>query len=166
MESELIDIEMILEENHKKIFINGIEMIVFKNSKIYIKLYNKFKLINNIANSYGGYNRVYVNRKKIYRHRIMAHVFLKLDINDKVHIINHIDNNKLNNDISNLKVVKHLEKNEFSINSEGYIFDKITNKFIVQFVLNDKMIKLGLFNTESRAKAAYDAAKLIHHMFN
>ena len=166
MELELIDVEILLEQNHKKIVLDGVEMLIFKNGKMYIKSYNKFKLIDNIANSYGGYNQICINKKLIYRHRIMAHVFLNLNINDKVHIINHINNDKLNNDINNLKVVKHLEKNEFSINSEGYILDKLTNKFIVEFLLNDKLINLGLFVIESEAKAAYDAAKLIHHQFN
>ena len=95
----------------------------------------------------------------------MAYTFLGLNINDKIQIISHIDNNKLNNNITNFKVVTHQE-NEFNINSEGYVLDKLTNKFQTKFMLNDKMINLGVFSTELEAKAAYNSAKLIHHKFN
>lgn len=107
-----------------------------------------------------GYVRTKINKKTIYLHRFI------LDINDKDSIIDHINNNKLDNRVENLRVcnksknamnVKNLKSNNTS-SVTGVTWDKSRNKWIAQINVNKKHIHLGRFDdfkeaTKVRLKA-------------
>ena len=159
-----IDITILSAGIYKEILLDGVELLVFESGIIYRKMKSgKWKLITNVDNNCGGYNRIKINDKMIKRHRIIGHTFLGLDINDTKQLIDHFDRDKLNNSLTNLRVVNH-QQNGFNRNSKGYSFRKALNKFKAQIVLNGKNIFLGYFTTEDEARAAYQAAKLIYHV--
>ena len=158
---EQININITSVGIHKMITLDGVELMVFENGDIYRKLFNNWKLVKNTDNN-TGYNEIHTKMKRYKRHRIIGHTFLGLDINDTKQLIDHIDRDKLNNNITNLRIVDK-QHNSFNTNAKGYSFHKASNKFKAQIKLNNTSIHLGLFTTEQEAKAAYQAAKLIYH---
>ena len=159
---DFITVEILDVDNHKTIWLDGVELKVFKNGNIYRTRFNKIKLINNVANQ-NGYNTIGINGKLIYRHRIIAHTFLNLEINDLKKQVDHIDGNRLNSELTNLRVVNHQQNQWNQTKAKGYYKTK-SNKFHSQIKLNSKVIYLGLFSTEEEAKLAYKNAKLIYHI--
>jgi len=105
--------------------------------------------------------------KKILRnHRIIAFCFGKLaqmnaenDEND----VDHIDGNKLNNHIDNLREVTDHENSFNKHTTKGYTFRKDIGKYQATIVLNKKHIHLGCFLTKEEARKAYLDAKAIYH---
>ena len=78
--------------------------------------------------------------------------------------IDHIDGDRTNNKIDNLRdVTKH--QNSFNLTkAKGYYWNKQRKKFQSYIKLNDKHIHIGLFSTESDARNAYLEAKKKYHV--
>jgi hypothetical protein len=110
-----------------------------------------------------GYNQISINSKLIKRHRIIAYCFLGLNIDDTTEIIDHEDRNKLNNAVNNLRVVTQQE-NTWNTNAKGYYWNKLRDKWQAYITINGETKHLGMFNDETDARNAYQAAKLIHHI--
>lgn len=80
--------------------------------------------------------------------------------------LDHIDGNKSNNRIDNLRDVTN-QQNQFNrTTAKGYCWHKPTNKFIAYIKSNGKKKYLGLFETEQEARNAYLKAKEIYHVIN
>lgn len=77
--------------------------------------------------------------------------------------IDHIDRNRSNNKISNLRIVTN-QQNSFNTNAKGYYWDKHAKKYEAKISLNKKTIYLGLYNTEEEARQAYLDAKDKYHI--
>jgi hypothetical protein len=92
-------------------------------------------------------------------HRIVANTFIPNIENKKC--VDHIDSNRLNNTISNLRWASYQE-NQFntSLNSnntsgiKGVWFNKIRNKWYAQIYLNYKRIHIGYYDNIEDAKIA------------
>ncbi len=130
---------------------------------------NKYwKIVENIDNTSNGYNRIYIN-KPIKRHRIIAYCFLGLDDIvgrlDKTNIIDHIDGNKLNNCVANLRITNNSENSQNRPNTKGYYFKKSNQKYGAKIAINYKQIHLGYYDTAEEAHQAYLEGKRIHHIF-
>ena len=95
-------------------------------------------------------------QKTFLVHRLLYSAFVG-DIPDKM-FIDHIDRNKTNNKLDNLRLVT-AQQNQFNRDPRGYSWDKEMKKWRAYIKLNGKTIHLGLFNTELEAKAAYLEAK-------
>jgi hypothetical protein len=112
-----------------------------------------------------GYNRVNVQikglkPKTIHIHRIVSAVFLDYKFMQHKLVVDHIDSNKQNNHLNNLRLISHRENTskEKSIKSgfpPGVTFRKTTKKYITQIQINNKRINLGSFNTIEEASQAY-----------
>jgi len=101
-------------------------------------------------------------KTKYYRiHRIIAFAFLGLDIENSKKVIDHKNRDKLDNQVSNLRIVSQQE-NQFNTIAKG--FYKNRNKYQARIHINGKTICLGTFETKEEAHNAYLKAKLIYHI--
>ena len=91
-----------------------------------------------------------VHRRLI--HRLLALQFI--DNPDNLEMVDHIDRNKLNNSLQNLRWVT-ISQNNRNRNQKGYCFDKRSNKYKAQYRLNKKYYYIGYFDTEEKARDAY-----------
>ena len=114
--------------------------------------------------SIGGYKNIILcqegKQKHYLIHRLVAFAFLGLDIENPKKVIDHINKDTLDNQVSNLRVVS-TQENAFNRNAKGY--EKMRNKYRARIKINGKLIHLGLYNTETEAHNAYLIAKQIHH---
>ena len=130
---------------------------------------NKPRILKSFINKSNGYSaiRLYENGKgkSFYIHRLIAQHFLE-DFDCNL-CVDHIDRNKINNDISNLRMVT------FSINNRnvgasknnksgyrGVFFDKVTKKWKVSIKVGDKRAYIGRYMSKDRAVEARREAEL------
>lgn len=78
--------------------------------------------------------------------------------------IDHIDGNRTNNFLVNLRVVTHQQNCMNRTKAKGYCWHKITKKWISSIKVTGKLKHLGYFNTEAEARQAYLDAKKIYHI--
>ena len=108
-----------------------------------------------------GYNRfcfkVKGKQKAFYFHRVVYLAnnpewnLFDSSINN---VIDHIDNVKTNNHISNLRNITQHENN-LNKRCKGYYFHKKSGKYKAEIQLNRKKIHIGYYNTEEEAREAY-----------
>jgi len=146
------------------ITLNSVHLLVYKNGDVFRIKDGNVKYIPNNQHKCG-YNLIKLNRKLFYRHRIIAYCFLELNITDFAECIDHIDGNKVNNCVGNLRRVTRQE-NSFNNqhNVKGYSYQKRTKNYKTYIHLNRKMIYLGYFKTEEEAREAYLKAKEKYHI--
>jgi len=130
------------------------------------KLKNPYWRKKSLTKGSDGYLRTAINNKFFRFSRIVyfAHN-LDWDINDssRNNSIDHIDRDKLNNNISNLRVVNNRENminRDWVDNAKGYYYNKQNKKYKAQITLNYKSINLGYFDTEIQASNKFQKVKL------
>ena len=127
------------------------------------------------SNHRQGYKRIGLtkNGKQIFFliHRLVGNAFLENP--DKKQMIDHIDENKANNNVKNLRWATRKEngcnrgkqKNNKS-GFKGVAFNKPLNKYQAKIRINDKRKHIGYFETAEEASKAYEAkSKEIHGEF-
>ena len=111
-----------------------------------------------------GYERVstYINGKTKSRdvHQLVAETFLdyKRDGTTKI-IVDHIDGNKSNNNLNNLRLISHRENlkgRKGTSKYTGVYYDSLRDKWKAQIVVDYKRIFLGRFDNEYDAHLAYE----------
>ena len=126
-----------------------------------------------IAHINKGYYRIKLYKdntyKNYYVHQLVAITFLNHNINGLNSIINHKDNNKLNNYVDNLEICDMRYNNIYSIDKTkttsiytGVCWDKKIKKWCSQINYNNSVIYLGIFDTEKEAHETYLDAKQIY----
>lgn len=119
-----------------------------------------------------GYMQIFVNGGPHLSHRL---AWLYMYGYNSSKYIDHIDNVKSNNCISNLRECTNSEnlQNRISPQSNnktskylGVTFEKQTNKFRAQICIKGKRINIGRFNTEIEAYQAYLSKKHEIHPFS
>lgn len=104
--------------------------------------------------------------RKTYRiHKLVAINFLNHKPDGYKLVVDHIDNNKLNNNIDNLQLItprKNLSKDRGKFNDSsrhiGVCFHKTSSKWLSRICINGKSKHLGLFQNELEASNAYQTA--------
>lgn len=96
-------------------------------------------------------------------HRLVAYSFLNLDPKDKELVVDHIDHNRANNALDNLRLISQRQnttKSHITSSSKyvGVHFHNYSNKWQSQIAYNKKRIHLGIFETEEQASRAYQLA--------
>jgi hypothetical protein len=141
------------------------------SDNIFIKIEHGYRGLKNgdwkkieIQKDCYGYNFLVIGKKQYKLHRIIAYIFLNLDINDTKQIIDHIDNNPSNNNIENLRITTQQQNCFNKKKTKGYCWYKSRNKFLAYINKDYKHIHLGYFDTEEEARQAYLDAKQIYHI--
>ena len=110
-------------------------------------------------------------RKSFRVHRLVGKAFLENP--DNKPMIDHIDENKANNNVKNIRWATDKEngynQGKYKNNKSGYkgvSFNKPMNKYVAHININGKKKHIGLFETAEEASKAYEAkAKEIHQEF-
>lgn len=108
-----------------------------------------------------GYKCIHADKiKKLYQHQFVYYIAT----GEIVESIDHINGDKSDNRIINLRSVNHQQNGFNRTTAKGYYWNNKKNKWHSQIRLNGKKIHLGLFNTELEARKAYLDAKKIYHI--
>jgi hypothetical protein len=139
------------------------ELFEYKDGKLYrkVQMGNAFPVGSVVGNfdKSCGYFRTKVRGKQLLVHRIifaMHHGFMPA-------YVDHIDQNKTNNRIENLR---QCSRSQNTVNSavrvdnphkyKGVTFHKSSNRFAAQTFINGKRVHIGLFKTPEEAALAYN----------
>ncbi len=113
-----------------------------------------------------GYQEVTINKKKQYAHRIIFMMFNGYWPEQ----IDHIDGNRSNNLISNLREATNAQNNrntKLRVNNttgfKGIYFHKQNKNFVARITVDYKEIHLGCYKTAEEASQAYKKAALELH---
>jgi hypothetical protein len=94
-------------------------------------------------------------------HQLMAITFLNHKPNKFTLVVDHIDGNKLNNDLNNLQILTHRENTSKRQNASskytGVCWHKTKKQFIASIQINKKLHHLGYFDNEYEAHLAYQS---------
>ncbi len=122
--------DIILRGKMAIVTINGENLVVFEDGTILRSFRNLYlKSVKNVKNDTGGYNEIGCNKKMFKRHRIIAHAFLGFDINNTKMEIDHIDGNRINNNLKNLRIVNRNQNQWNRTKAKGYYWSKLHNKY-------------------------------------
>lgn len=121
-----------------------------------------------------GYYRVglFPNNKKILVHTLIAKYFIPNPNLTEYTKIDHIDRNKLNNSLDNLRWCNNdlnnanrcKVKNITSSKYKGVSWEKQKESWRVQIYINKKRIHIGYIKDENKAGEAYNNYILEHHL--
>lgn len=131
-----------------------------KSKIIYGEIYLDFK-----RKSKNGYIQIKVQIKNLPErtfmlHQIMAAIFLNHKFGNRNLVVDHIDSNKLNNNIKNLRVITirencSKEKTILSGMPVGVHLHKSKNKYVSRIFYNGKKHHLGYYDNIEEASIAY-----------
>lgn len=119
------------------------------------------KACNN-KNKDGYIQMMVVDNKKHYC--VMAHRFAFFLKNGYLsNITDHINGNRSDNRICNIRSVGSKENNRNQKSPKGYYRRKDCNSFQSQITVDGRVVYLGIYKDETEAKNAYLSAKKIYH---
>ena len=98
-------------------------------------------------------------------HKLMAITFLGHTPDGNVTVVNHIDNNPLNNNLDNLELVTHRYNSSCHKVNLGIYWNKPINKWVTHIKI-DKIIHLGVFIDKQDALDMYQKALNNQHLYN
>jgi len=140
------------------------EMFDYVDGELIWKIKKKgSKGIGSISGSIynNGYKNLMLNGRRYGLHRLIW-IYHYGDIEDGLEI-DHIDGNRSNNHVDNLRNVSRQENCFNRTTSKGYCFDKTYGKFKAYIKIDGKGKHLGHFDTEIEAEKAYLDAKNKYH---
>ena len=135
---------------------DGTRLKIYENGEMFRWIKGNWRLANYKSK---GYLRIMINYKYYQQHRLISLFFLGLDIDDNTSEIDHIDRNRLNNSIDNLRIVSH-QQNMFNQNARGYTKSKYG--FQGQFVINGNYYTKH-YKTETEVVDWYQKMKAAFH---
>jgi len=129
----------------------------FISKQIILKPYvnGKYEYINLIKNK---------KSKTFTVHKLMAITFLDYkSCKSNNLVVDHIDNNQLNNNLKNLQIITNRENTSkdrlgYSSSFIGVSWCKTSKKWVANITINKKQVFLGSFNQEINASVVYNRA--------
>lgn len=140
------------------------ELFDYRDGELIWKNHYFKTLIGEVAGGIGksGYRQIKISYRLYSAHRLIC-IFHNGDIPENL-VVDHIDRNKLNNKIENLRLITQQE-NTFNRNdARGCYFNKNANKWQAQIGMNGKLISIGYFTNKAEAHSAYITAKKKYHI--
>ena len=111
-----------------------------------------------------GYKRITLGYNK-KRYVLQQHLYIYYIATGKnTDMIDHIDGDRANNAISNLRATDYQQNRFNTKKTKGYSFVSKRNNFRAQIRIDGKLKCLGTYDTESAARQAYLDAKKIHNI--
>ena len=113
-----------------------------------------------------GYRHVGLNKKFYSYHRIVYFIHNPdWDIHNSSmdNQIDHIDRDRSNNNIENLRMVT-ASQNQWNRDAKGYYFVKARGKYVAEIKVGNIKKYIGRFDTEYEARQAYLDAKTKYHI--
>ena len=110
-----------------------------------------------------GYMVTRLNRKNFYYHRIVfwfGNDDFDIEHYDNTEVIDHIDRDKSNNKLENLRLIT-FQENLFNQKAKGWCYFR--ERYIAQVCVNGKHHYLGSYHTPEEARCAYLEGKKKHH---
>lgn len=160
-------------ENTKQIFADNSFYFINKEGEVYSNRFNRIKKMKlsktsrgylSVRFSFNGFPKTYAV------HRLVAETFLQREKGRE--FVNHIDGNKLNNNVENLEWCTHLENNchRFIIKDDNKKsgVSKRGNKWIATIYHNSKLNYLGTYDTQDEAYSVrknYEKNNLIENKY-
>jgi hypothetical protein len=107
-------------------------------------------------------HKITVHRLVFYAHNPSWDIYH----NPRDNVIDHINNEPLDNRIENLRNVSHQHNHFNRPKSKGYSFHKRDKKWMATIKVSKKCIHLGCFDKEEDARNAYLTAKEKYHVID
>jgi hypothetical protein len=122
----------------------------------------KWTVVNNKKNHSDGYCQVKFNGRMVLYHVIVWILSTGKDIPQGMEI-DHINGNKIDNRIENLRIVTHRENHQNRKTHRagqlfGCYFHKSSGKYLAQIIIGEKKVFLGRYKTKQEAHKAYKIA--------
>ncbi len=152
-----------MSEYHELV-VEDSEFRVYKTGVIERKLKSgKWKVINNVANHNQGYNVILIKKKQYMRSTLMRLAFINIPSSKKM-VMHHKDGNRLNCELSNLSMETYGSMSYYRTNTNGWLYNSKTNKFVVSITKDGVLQNLGSYETADEAYDVYLKEK--ERMFN
>lgn len=142
--------------------IKSLSRIIFDKNGIRLRM-SKEMLLKQTLGSHGYYFVKLKNNNKsktITTHCLVAINFLNHTPCGLKVVVDHIDNDRLNNNVCNLRLISHRENlGKVPRGSSKYVgvyWSKKRKKWISRITINKKIIELGGYENELEAKEAYE----------
>ena len=144
--------------------------VKFDNGEIYSWIkkgnspYQRWFLLKGCLSHNSRYKSIRINKKNYSYHRVIYKLHnTDWDIDDEPHKnpIDHIDRDKLNNNINNLRLVSH-QQNAFNTNAKGYSCEKRYNTYRVCITTNGERKSYNV-KTEDEAIKLRAELKIKYH---
>lgn len=139
--------------------------VVYQNNSLYWKnpTSNRVKIGDKVGSIQpNGYLGTTINKQFWYVHQLV-YLYHNPEGYSNDQVIDHIDNDRTNNSIENLRLVTIQENNFNMSNTKGYVKHK--DKYVARITLNKKIYQIGTYATSEEATAAYNAVKPVLHVF-
>ena len=131
--------------------------------------FDKERILKSGVNS-RGYLQVILSKdgklKGIKVHQLVAMSFLGHTPDGMNSVVDHIDNNRLNNHMDNLQIISNRENSSRSKIDCGVSWFKAANKWLAQIVIGGKVIYLGVFTEKQDGLDMYKLALNNIHLYN
>jgi hypothetical protein len=99
-------------------------------------------------------------------HQLVAITFLDHKPSGHSIVINHIDNNQLNNSVNNLELVSNRYNSICHKNNPGIYLHKKSGRYVSMIYIDKKRINLGYFEDKEKALQIYQKALENVHLYD
>ena len=166
-------VDYLLEKNYKHINIFDSDLYINEEGTVYRynKSYKKITLCSDNKPNNRGYKKIQLinNEGKTKQFRLHRLVYLAFNSDWDIfntstdNFIDHINGNKTDNTIFNLRNVTHQHNQFNNTKCKGYSYHKQHKKYGASIRLNGKLIHLGYFDNEQEARQEYLKSKEKYH---
>lgn len=153
-------IEICYLETNFRIYESGVVYRLLKGSGSYGKK-GDWVITTKLLNK-NGYYRTDISNKHILIHRLIAYAYLGLDINNTKIQVDHINLDRSDNRVCNLRLVTN-QQNQFNRNPKGYSKTKY-GRYQSEISVCGVSEYLGTYATPEEARNKYLEAKMTRHV--